>query len=114
MAEFFSECINKIKIFLGPSTKEVAPVHNYFKNANRGAYKRILENNFDSLAIVRLHTGKNFPPMKNIMDTFKYFYGCGSLSNLGKIYIVESTVVEEQLTDDGSQFFRKLLILCRT
>ena len=102
MAEFFSECLQKIKQHLGPTSKQVAPVHSYFKNT--AAYNHILENNFDSAATVKLYTGKDYPPIETIVQTWKYFYACDSIKDLGRLVIIEAEGAK--MTDRGEKKVR--------
>ena len=106
MAEFFSECVSKIKQYLGPTIKYISPVHVYLKSENTGVYKRILENNFDGETTVTLHTGKKFPPIKDIIPAFKFFYGCESVVNLGRLVVIESPEEIERMVDEGSKKMR--------
>jgi hypothetical protein len=102
MAEFFSECIRKIAIRLGPNSREVAPVERYLKTQNSRMYIKVLENSFGSTSSVQFKVTKSLPQIKSIMSTLKYFYGCSSFANLGELQIFDAD--SEKLKDAGLNF----------
>jgi hypothetical protein len=85
MAEFFTECINKIISRLGPNMEIISKVDTYLKTDNKEMYQKIIGNSFDEHSSVDIHIEKD-----NIIALFSvlhFYYGCTSLVNLGEIHL---------------------------
>lgn len=102
MAEFFSECIKKIKTRLVVTKDIVSQVENSLKSTNITLFKSLLENTIDSHHVWEFYT----ETLQDTLQVFEYYYRCTSLKNAGIVHLRGNT---PSLTDSGKLFPAKMI-----
>ena len=92
MAEFFSECLNKMKLRLGPTTPTVSKIDAYLRSENLTVYHHILENAFDESSSIDINVDKDLDHFMDMFNVIKYYYGCSSLAYVGELHLHNSSV----------------------
>jgi hypothetical protein len=83
MAEFFSDCIKKIKSRLVATIDSITKVENFLKNENRTMYHKVIENSFSEHHLLDLKAEE----IDSVFEVLIYYYGCTSIKNVGEVKI---------------------------
>ena len=84
MAEFFSDCIKKIKSRLVVTSDLISKVETHIKNEDRGMYQKVIENSFNVNHCLELKA----EDAAITFQVFKYYYNCTSVKNVGEARIL--------------------------
>ena len=96
MAEFFTECITKIRSRLVVTNDIISKIDTHFKTENRGMYQRVLDNTFDEHYTLDLRS----EDLIDTLNVLKYYYGCTSISNVQEIYLTGRDFAPENAPQD--------------